>query len=76
MNNIYDNGMCLVGDFEKVYSLTKKYYEQGNEELEEALADLEDYKNSGEKIDIVYINYDSNMFYDIKVWTKRDLLED
>ena len=67
MENIYDNGEICLGKVEKI----KQYLIDNAEETWEIEDILEDLKRLNDD-DIVAINYDNGMGYNIDWWTKDD----
>lgn len=71
MNNIYDNGLMVLGS---VYNV-KKYICGNSEEtweIEDLIHDLEDLNEN----DIVVVNYDAPMGYIIHYWEEKDIIKE
>lgn len=71
MNNIYDNGLMILGSVYKV----KEYICENSEEtweIEDLIHDLEDLNEN----DIVVVNYDAPMGYTIHYWKEKDIVKE
>ena len=71
MNNIYDNGLMVLGNVYKV----KEYICENSEEtweIEDLIHDLEDLNEN----DIVVVNYDAPMGYTIHYWKEKDIIKE
>ena len=76
MNNVYDNGALLIGNIDMVINQIKKDMQDNIDmvftDQEELLQELIDLKNDNIGVDIVYINYERPMGYELNYWCKND----
>lgn len=79
MENIYDNGCQVIGEYKKVVAYVKKH--QDNLENDDLLEDLIDLKLDDNTI--ICINYDLGMGYSFDWWDissalveDKDIIED
>lgn len=74
MNKIYDNGALLIGNIDKVIKEVQKEIEQDIDmvftDKEELLKELLELKELG--VEIVYINYERSMGYELNYWYESD----
>lgn len=79
MNNVYDNGALLIGNIDMVINQIKKDMQDNIDmvftDQEELLQELLDLKNDNIGVDIVYINYERPMGYELNYWYKNDLVK-
>jgi hypothetical protein len=71
MNNIYDNGALMIGNVKDIIEYIKNDETLETWEYEDLLKDLEDIKDIAE---IVMINYDNPMGYEINYWKHDDII--
>ena len=76
MNNIYDNGALMIGNIDMVINQIKKDMQDNIDmaftDQEELLQELLDLKNDNIGVDIVYINYERPMGYELNYWCDND----
>lgn len=80
MNNVYDNGALLIGNIDMVINQIKKDMQDNIDmvftDQEELLQELIELKNNSDnKVEIVYINYERPMGYELNYWYKNDLVK-
>ena len=79
MNKIYDNGALMIGNIDMVINQIKKDMQDNIDmvftDQEELLQELLDLKNDNIGVDIVYINYERPMGYELNYWCKNDLVK-
>ena len=77
MENIYDNGALLIGNIDKVIKEVQKEIKQDIDmvftDKEELLKELLELKQLG--VEIVYINYERPMGYELNYWYKKDIIK-
>lgn len=77
MENIYDNGALLIGNINKVIEEVEKEIEEDIDmvftDKEELLKELKELKELD--VEIVYINYERPMGYELNYWYKRDIIK-
>lgn len=77
MENIYDNGALLIGNIDKVIKEVQKEIKQDIDmvftDKEELLKELLELKELG--VEIVYINYERPMGYELNYWYKKDIIK-
>lgn len=77
MENIYDNGALLIGNIDKVIKEVEKEIEKDIDmvftDKEELLKELNEIKELG--VEIVYINYERPMGYELNYWYKKDIIK-
>lgn len=76
MNNIYDNGALMIGNIDAVIKEIKKEMKENIDmvftDQEDLLQELEDLKEELKDVDIVYINYERPMGYELNYWCESD----
>lgn len=74
---IYDNGALVVGNIDLIIEEIEKeieiYLDMASIDMESLLKDLYNLKKSN--VEIVCINYDNGMDYNIDCWTKNDKIQ-
>ena len=78
MNNIYDNGALMIGNINDVIKQVKKDMIDNISmvftDQVELLQELEEIKKDG--VEIVYINYERPMGYELNYWYKNDIVKE
>ena len=72
MNNLYDNGTCLLGTKKDIYDYTIKQAILDEEERQEILEEIKDFNDT----DILCINYDCGMGLSIEGWETTDIIKE
>ena len=73
MNNIYDNGVLLLGinnDIINYLNYCSKTSDM-EEEIHDILEEVKEYKDDN----ILCINYDNGMGYTIDIWDSQDIVK-
>ena len=74
MKNIYDNGALMIGTINDVLAEVEKEMKENIDmvftDQEELLQELKEIKEDG--AEIVYINYERPMGYELNYWMKND----
>ena len=68
MNNLYDNGTCLLGTKKDIYDYTINSQDLNKEEKQEILEEIKCFNDT----DILCINYDWGMGLSIEGWSLED----
>lgn len=80
MNKIYDNGSLMLGSIDDVINEIEKEIKEDIDmvyaDKQDLLKELKDLKNKNIGVDIVYINYDRPMGYELNYWTKNNEIEE
>jgi len=72
MNNLYDNGTCLLGTKKDIYDYTLKIDTLNEEERQDILREIKDFNDT----DILCINYDCGMGLSIESWETTDIIKE
>ena len=77
MKNIYDNGALMIGNINDVIAEVEKEMKENIDmvftDQEELLQELKEIKEDG--AEIVYINYEQPMGYELNYWMKNDIVK-
>ena len=77
MKNIYDNGALMIGTINDVLAEVEKEMKENIDmvftDQEELLQELKEIKEDG--AEIVYINYERPMGYELNYWMKNDIVK-
>ena len=77
MKNIYDNGALMIGNINDVIAEVEKEMKENVDmvftDQEELLQELKEIKEDG--AEIVYINYERPMGYELNYWMKNDIVK-
>jgi len=77
MKNIYDNGALMIGNINDVIAEVEKEMKENIDmvftDQEELLQELKEIKEDG--AEIVYINYERPMGYELNYWMKNDIVK-
>ena len=77
MKNIYDNGALMIGNIDDVINEVKQEMKDNIDmvftDQEELLQELLEIKEDG--AEIVYINYERPMGYELNYWYKNDIVK-
>lgn len=78
MDKIYDNGALMIGNVDNVIKEIEKEIKENVGMIfidqEELLKELKEIKNDG--AEIVYINYENPMGYELNYWYKEDIVKE
>lgn len=78
MDKIYDNGALMIGNIDNVIKEIEKEIKENVGMIfidqEELLKELKEIKNDG--AEIVYINYENTMGYELNYWYKEDIVKE
>jgi hypothetical protein len=72
MNNIYDNGTCLLGTKKDIYNYILNDERLENWEYEDILEEIKDFNDT----DILCINFDCGMGLSIEYWENTDIVKE
>ena len=78
MNNIYDNGTCLLGTKKLIKEYCNKeiaHYTNVDDDIKESMEEILDEIKDFNDSDLLCINYDFGMGPSINYWTVEDKLE-
>lgn len=72
MNNLYDNGTCLLGTKKDIYDYILNDERLESWEYEDLLNDLKEHSDDT----IICVNYDNGMGYSYDYWETTDIIKE
>ena len=72
MNNIYDNGTCLLGTKKDIYNYILNDERLETWEYEDILEEIKNFNDT----DILCINFDCGMGLSIEYWENTDIVKE